>query len=178
MQLAILVGGRSSRMGQPKGRILYEGQTLLERAVSLGAALALPTVLVGEAGDYDDLVPAVPRLVDDPVDVGPLGGLRAALLRADTLLLACDMPHVRPSDLEVLVNAPEGWVALSRRARFEPFAARYRQALLPALEAYLRDGKRSFQGLIRGLPDAQLVEVALDPAVLVDWDTPDDVKGV
>ena len=77
--LGLFVGGRSSRMGRPKGRLRFRGRTLLEHAAQRAHEVGLQPVLVGDASPYADLLAGVPRLADDPSGVGPLGGLRALL---------------------------------------------------------------------------------------------------
>ncbi|MCA9530343.1 MAG: hypothetical protein KC543_09420, partial [Myxococcales bacterium] len=72
--------------------------------------------------------------------------------------------------------SPAAIVAARRgpRAPWEPLFARYdAPRVLPALDAALAEGVRSFQALFGRLE----VEPArgIDPAALTDWDAPDDV---
>lgn len=180
----VMVGGRSSRMGSPKGLLRHptEAITLVERAVQLARTLDLDVVLVGDATPYRALMPDVAALDDAPAGVGPLGGLRALMLRAGprpVVALACDMPFVTRETLRRLVEHPSTAPALCPRrgvdAPWEPLCARYDAALaLPAADATLAAHERALQRWLARLP----VEVFdVDPAELDDWDAPGDVIG-
>ena len=132
--LGVMVGGRSSRMGSPKGLLRHptEPVTLVERAVSLGRDAGLAVVLVGEARDYRAVVPSVEAVPDAPGGVGPLGGMRALMARAgvgSVLAIACDMPFVTRDTVRRLAAHPSGAAALCARrgdqAPWEPFCARW-----------------------------------------------------
>jgi molybdopterin-guanine dinucleotide biosynthesis protein A len=76
----ILAGGRSSRMGRDKSRIIVAGRTLLQRVRSAAAATGLPVRTIR--------TDSVPRC-------GPLGGILTGLKRARSgwcLFIGCDMP--------------------------------------------------------------------------------------
>lgn len=108
----ILAGGRSSRLGGvPKQSLVFQGQTLLERAVAASAG-ARRTVVVGGmdflgAGAPTGIPLAPPSWTsglltcrEDPPFAGPAAAIAAGLATlADnvppaphTLVLACDMP--------------------------------------------------------------------------------------
>ncbi|MGZ4660519.1 MAG: molybdenum cofactor guanylyltransferase [Arthrobacter sp.] len=98
----ILAGGRSSRLGGvPKARLVYEGSTLLERAL-FAARGARAVAVVGP--DPGTLPPGVLSCREDPPFAGPAAAIAAGLEALDrrlgaersdlTLILACDMPRV------------------------------------------------------------------------------------
>jgi molybdopterin-guanine dinucleotide biosynthesis protein A len=170
----VLVGGASSRMGRPKGLLRGpDGRPLAERALAVLREAGLDAALVGVRAEYAALGPAVP---DAAPDAGPLAGLVALLERADgrrVVLLACDMPYVTAADVRALL-AIEGRVVAPRRdGRWEPLCAAYESSVLPEARARLDAGRRSVSGLIEALG---AVEAPIDPAHLVDWDTPADVS--
>lgn len=176
LQLGIFVGGASSRMGQPKGLLRYEGRTLLDRALSLAGALSLQPVLVGDASPYEGHAPGVLRCPDEVRGVGALGGLLPLLRRGPALVMACDMPLLTPSHLQTLIDAPAALIALSRAdAFYDPFPARCAPELCAPIEAQLAQGKTSFQSLLRALNPHQRVLVELPREATLDWDHPDDV---
>ncbi|WP_311380786.1 NTP transferase domain-containing protein [Arthrobacter sp. ISL-28] len=110
----ILAGGRSSRLGgSPKSELIYDGETLLNRAIS-AARGARRIVVVGP--EPQSLPPGVLTCREDPPFAGPAAAIAAGLARlrhpdrslaggnagttgaedavaAYTLILACDMPH-------------------------------------------------------------------------------------
>jgi len=175
MLIGIFVGGASRRMGRPKGNLAAPGgQTLLVRTASLASAFG-EVVLVGDATPYEGVLPELPRVPDDPPNVGPLAGLAALLSRAEdhALALAVDHPHLDASALQTLVNAPAADVVAAREeGRWQPLVARYHARVLGAVRAQLTTGDRSFQALLRRL---EVHEVELSEGALVDWDHPEDL---
>lgn len=86
---AVLAGGRSSRFGSDKAMALLNGRTLLDHATAGLAPHVAEVVMCGRDGG----------LADRPhADMGPLGGLNAALHHAlhhgfvGVLTTGCDMP--------------------------------------------------------------------------------------
>lgn len=174
--LGIFVGGGSTRMGRPKGLLRASGgaETLVERLVRVGREAGLDPVLVGRAEPYAEVVTEVPRIADDPVGVGPIGGLRPLLReRPVAVVVACDMPAVDGALLARLRDA-EGVVA-PRTDRWEPLCARYEAALVSeAIERALDAGELSLQRLLDRVGAAP---IDVGPERLVDWDTPADVSA-
>lgn len=164
------------------------GEPLVVRLRRLAESLDLRCILVGAAPAYAGL--GLPLIADEPPGIGPLGGLRALLLAAESapvIALACDLPFVSRELLARLsaVDAGESSdslragmdvVAAKRQQRWEPLCARYNPSVLPVLDAALTQGERSFQGLLRRL---RVHELRLPPEQeheLGDWDTPEDLK--
>jgi len=91
VEICILAGGKSSRMGRDKSRLRLGGKTLLGRVCQTAKALPLPVRTIRR-----DLVPRC----------GPLGGIYTALKTTSNqavLFLACDMPLVSVALLERLL---------------------------------------------------------------------------
>lgn len=158
-------------MGTPKGLLTIGGEPLLTRLIRQGREAGLEPVLVGRADDYAHLAPEVPRIADALDDAGPIGGL-AALIGTPFVAIACDMPHLTSDDLNRLARDPrDAEVVAARRDDWEPLFARYAPSVRPRFDAYLQTGRRSLRGL---LDRCEVVELAIDPAHLRDWDSPDD----
>jgi molybdopterin-guanine dinucleotide biosynthesis protein A len=179
MLVGIFVGGASKRMGTPKGLLPIDGSTLLARAI---AEVPYPLVLVGDATPYATSLERLLRsewlecLDDRPRGIGPLGGLRALLLRAPrAIALACDMPFFRRADVIALAeHASDAPIVAARRERFEPFFARYDSArVLPAIDDAIARGEHSLQRLFARLEVDEFQPITT--RALEDWDTPDDV---
>ena len=95
----LLCGGRSSRMGQDKARLMLDGQSLLQRGLALLAQAGCQQVFAG--GDYPD----VPAIADLPrwQGRGPLAGIASALMQqpdALWLILPVDMPGITAAVLQ------------------------------------------------------------------------------
>jgi molybdopterin-guanine dinucleotide biosynthesis protein A len=180
--VGILVGGASSRMGTPKGRLPHpDGGTLLEHLVAACEG-AYPCCLVGEATAYEDLARTVRRLPDGRSGVGPIGGLLALLEAAETpfvITVACDMPFVTASTLRELADDPRDCTVLAARADasspWEPMLARWRVAeVAGVIRAAIAQGTFGLSRLMGTLSPERFTPS--DPRALLDWDTPEDVK--
>lgn len=187
--VGVFVGGRARRFGGIAKGLLptSDGRNVVTRLIDIaGAALpGAPIVLVGSASSYAAL--GLPELDDRPPGIGPLGGLRALLLRAGeigrshVLALACDLPAISaelvrrlgreaPAALAVAPRAPQGpWQALS---------ARYAVAALPVVDELVAAGERALQRLFERLgPGAHPLTLAPgEEDLLVDWDRPEDLR--
>ena len=129
----ILIGGRSSRMGQPKHLLTDDyGKTWLEHTVGILKPIVDGIVISG-AGTLPESLTGMPRLVDIPGVVGPLTGILAAsrwLPSVSWLLVACDMPYISAEAVEWLLShrRPSDWGCVPRMigaSHFEPLFALY-----------------------------------------------------
>lgn len=104
----VLVGGNSSRMGQDKARLPFQGKTLVEHVTAAVAEAAGSVTLVGAPERYQSL--GLPVLVDSRTGAGPLAGIHTALSASGAawnLIVACDMPGISASFLRSLLAAAE-----------------------------------------------------------------------
>lgn len=90
----VLAGGRSSRMGQDKALLRFNGRSLIEGALEKlrSLPLAAPPRIVGMRPDLADFAPV---LEDRHPGCGPLGGIAAALEATSTpynVFLPVDLP--------------------------------------------------------------------------------------
>ncbi len=100
---AVLAGGRSRRFGSDKALALFDGTTLIDHALAALAAQCDAVLVCGRPGPGS--------IADRPTpDLGPLGGLNAALHHAAAngftavISAPCDMP-ILPADLVVRLQA-------------------------------------------------------------------------
>src|SRR5215469_5994491 len=87
LSAVILAGGESSRMGQDKARVKFDGQSLIERAVGTVRSSGISEIFVsGRAGtDYSRLHCAV--LHDREPGLGPIAGIERALDSTESSLV-------------------------------------------------------------------------------------------
>ena len=103
---AVLIGGESSRMGQPKSMLRSKGGFVLERIVAQARCVVQEALLVG-AGEVPESLSNMPRLPDVPGLAGPVAGLLSAFRwqpEARWLVLACDLPLLSSQAVEWLVE--------------------------------------------------------------------------
>ena len=171
----VLVGGRSSRMGQDKARLKVGSRYLVEVVAQAVAAVTASPTLIGDPAAFSDL--PLECLPDLRPGLGPLGGLEAALAsnRGElNLVLGCDMPDIQPNDLKRLltVAAETGAlcaVAVDAESRRHPLCAVYHRNALPFVRAALDTRRLRLLDLVEEL---KAVEVHIHSA-LSNLNTPE-----
>lgn len=97
----VLAGGQSSRMGQDKALLVWNGTRAIDRVVYLARSLGSSQILVS-GRDY-----GLPFVADPEPDGGPAAGViaTAAAIQDVTrlLVLAVDAPTLTPHDLQPLL---------------------------------------------------------------------------
>jgi molybdopterin-guanine dinucleotide biosynthesis protein A len=166
---ALMAGGKSTRMGRDKCLIYIHGVPMWQRQMELLSALSQEVFVV--APDRPLWLPDNARWIPDSVrDVGPIGGLAAALTHAtypNVLVLAVDMPSMTADflgKLSQLTDARSGIVP-QIGDRHEPLAAIYPREALPFVKDQLfikKDG--SLQMLLDGLIRAGLMRSYSGPS--------------
>jgi molybdenum cofactor guanylyltransferase len=164
----LLVGGASTRFGSPKALAVVDGQTLAERAWRLLGKACDERIAVGKR-EYE--LPF--DVLDDASDVrapivGVIAGLRAAQ-RDVAVVIPVDMPRLTVESLYRLADACLDVACPSTG----PLPGAYRKTALPALERALAERELALRDAIHELAVAT---VDLDPDVLVNVNTPDDVQ--
>lgn len=141
LEVCILAGGLSRRMGSDKSRLKLGGRTLLARLRATAKSLGFPVRVIRRD--------AVPRC-------GPLGGTYTALKTTDAeavLFLACDMPFVSPELLRAvcfrLDQATEALFVDSKGRPGFPFLLRRRT--FPMVARQIERGELSLHELARRL---------------------------
>src|SRR3954469_1305574 len=109
--VAVLAGGRSSRMGTPKALAPLGGAPLIARPLAAARAAGLPAVVVAKRASP---LPAldVPVVVEPDEPTHPLCGVVAALEAGSAAVVAvvavaCDQPWVTGEVLAALAARPE-----------------------------------------------------------------------
>jgi len=145
VEIAILAGGLSTRMGRDKARLRLGGRTLLAHVKAAARQTGLPVRVIRR-----DLVPRC----------GPLGGVYTALKTTAAeavLLLACDMPFVTAPLLARLVSRlrprTQAVFCATKDGTGFPFLVRTRA--LPRVEEQIRRRRFSLQLLTARLKAAQ-----------------------
>ena len=186
---ALLVGGKSTRMGTDKAWLEIEENNcripLWQRQFELLQELhPAELFLSGEPRwTYPKLLNWVP---DATPNIGPLGGLVSCLRRCTTewlLILAVDLPRMTAQFAQELVDArqPGKGIVPVVGSRSEPLIALYPKAALSLAERHLESGRYRMQGLAAELMSGGLSVAypvrAEDVALFVNWNTPGDRLG-
>jgi molybdopterin-guanine dinucleotide biosynthesis protein A len=179
---AVLVGGRSARMGRSKARLVVAGQPLWRRqSQRLEQAGARPVFLVLRPGQHS--LGGEREIRDRKRDAGPLAGLAAALAASPEQLiavLAVDLPAMDPAwFVHLLRHCHAGRGAVFRGPRgYEPLAAVYPLSCLASAERRLEGGDYALQDFVRELVRRRQVAAVPLPESLVpmaaNWNRPGD----
>ena len=163
LEICILAGGLSTRMGRDKARLRLGGTSLLSRVRTIARVTEYPVRVIRR---------------DVVTRCGPLGGIVTACRtsKAESILfLACDMPFVSQRLLRELIRASgEGravFAAQNNRAGF-PFIIPVRD--LPRVEEQIRHGEFSLQELASKL-EARRARLGSRSHELFNVNTPEDV---
>ena len=108
----ILCGGQSSRMGSDKGLLKLQANTWAQTAIDKLSVLNIPIKISVNSQQYPEykLVFQSTDLITDNITLslkGPLLGVLSAhqqFPREDLFVLACDMPLMDPSLLQILYS--------------------------------------------------------------------------
>lgn len=165
----LLVGGASRRFGSPKALAEVDGETLADRGRRVLAAACEEVLVVGKAGELPFDV------IDDAAEVrAPIAGVVAGLKAAANdvvVFLPVDCPRVTPELLRALGDACRD-AAVPQTG---PLPGAWSKSALPLLEERLRDGPFA---LYRTYDELDVVEMQVDPALVADVDTPDELAGL
>lgn len=152
LKALILSGGKSSRMGQDKGLMIYEGKTWVELAArkiqNLGVDFYV-SVNEGQVEDYSHLFYSG-TLIRDNIEAveGPMKGILSAhkfFPNADWLVLTCDMVLLSEAKVKELILAykeyPDFYSYIFNTDREQPFPGIYSTRLLMQAFNFIMIGK-------------------------------------
>jgi len=161
VEVCILAGGLSTRMGRAKARLRLGNRTLLGHVRKNAAGLGLPVRIIRK-----DLVRRC----------GPLGGIYSALKTTKAfavLFLPCDMPFVSAASLHRCLALFDGSRAVFAVSRGQPaFPVILPVALLPLVARQMEAGRFALHQLARA---AAARRVRLPSRELFNVNTPDDL---
>jgi molybdopterin-guanine dinucleotide biosynthesis protein A len=178
----VLIGGASTRMGQSKSLLRWEGESFLERVLTAVRDRVERVVLLGD-GPLPTAMNNYRRLPDVPGLAGPLAGMLAAMRWEPAVcwvFAACDLPRLRSEAIDWLLGerCPDHWVVLPRvdPKRVEPLLAVYEPQAVELLEELVARGCHS----PRQLEYERRVHMPTPPIELHDcWtnvNTPDEFR--
>jgi len=170
----VLAGGKSSRMGsnRDKSFLDFHGQTMLDRALTVMAAVCDRVTIVGDPVKFAKYESMKNRSVvaDIFAGCGPLAGIHTALVHSSAalnLMLAVDMPFVPSELLAFLFAAAEegenhAIVTVPRTSHgLQPLCAIYRRDFSAAAEQALRAGKYKIDAAFSGMSTRVIEESEL-----------------
>ena len=197
ISVLILAGGQSSRMGQDKALLSWQGIPLLTHICQCSQALSDHIQVLSPWPDrYANLLPkTVENRQELTPGLGPLWALNQGLNDCSgdwLLLLACDMPLLNAARLQQwrsqLVTLPSSCLAyvpqtqsktkpqtaLKSHVYWEPLCGFYQRSSQDALTQFLAQGGRSFQNWLNTIETQAIPLRAEDTTMMHNCNTPAD----
>jgi molybdopterin-guanine dinucleotide biosynthesis protein A len=180
LNVLILSGGQSHRMGQPKALLPYQGQPQIFRLAQMLAPFCAGIYLSCKPEQqslFKDAGWTLPVITDEPSlgDIGPINGLLSAFKTQLTswLVVGCDYPFLTANDFRQLISMrDEGCVATVFRhpetGIAEPLIGIYEPAAGAALVRWLREGNQSLRWFLEKHPTNFVVPSLPDHLKSVD----------
>jgi molybdopterin-guanine dinucleotide biosynthesis protein A len=187
MTAIILSGGQSTRMGRDKALVQIDGIPMIQRAVDLLNPQFEEVLIIGdrreafphlEAKVYPDHIPGL----------GALGGLYTGLRLSSfpyAFCVACDMPFLKSSLIDYLVDQAGGFDAVVPRTAdgFQPLHAVYSKACVPAIEEIISQKRIrifDFYPLVKVRFVEEMEFLSLDPLKesFINVNTPEELASL
>jgi len=154
----LLIGGKSSRMGEDKSELIYHDQTERERLYQLLDSVCDKTYLCHRADQSFEQASII-----DPAD-GPLAAIQAAAEKCPNsglLVLACDTPLLGLEDLNYLISerdpSTQATYYLSNiDNRPEPLCAIYEPSLTSTIKDAVASNKYCPKNLLEAISARKL----------------------
>jgi len=200
----ILAGGAARRLGAARpagGKAACDvgGETLLGRVAAAVAPVIAELLVVGGdplPADLRKRFGGLRQLADSQSGAGPLAAVRDGLadichrrslasrpLPAAVLLVACDLPLLRPSLVRALLGwlppppATAAWVIPEIGSQPQYLFSVCRPALLGPLEAFLATGRRDLRGFATAFAGQAPDQVLMIPPAAWQQIDPQGVAG-
>jgi molybdopterin-guanine dinucleotide biosynthesis protein A len=179
----VLTGGASTRMGKDKALLDRRGEPqLLATFRLLSGHVQSCFVSLREDQREESVRAGLPGIFDEKDGIGPAAGLLAAHGRypdAAWLVLACDLPLLRPSTLQGLIAARDGrHAAIAYRSADdglpEPLCALWEPTALKRLSQQAQAGRYRLRDILQS-GDTLLLPAPSD-GVLDNINTPEDMQ--
>lgn len=115
----ILSAGKSSRLGKPKQLLVYEGETLIERAIGTALEVNCDPIIVVLGAYQKELQQQIrgtaAQIIENPDWEQGMGSSIGAGIKAlqkwgkvdQVIIMLSDQPFVTPTHLEALINTKE-----------------------------------------------------------------------
>jgi len=174
----VLNGGRSSRMGIPKGEMDFLGRPLIERSIDALVEAGASEVIIVGGKPFVANAKGVRSVEDVYPDEGPLGGLITGLLNArmdQAVVLSNDLMSIDGSTIRRILDFGQLADLAIPMAGGVPqvLTALWKVSCLKVLESAFKSGSRSLKSVIGNLDVVEILE--LDDAKFVNANTQSDI---
>ena len=157
----ILAGGLSRRLDyKNKALLKIGGRSIIERIINALSEVTADILLITNSPDEFKHL-EIPMFGDIIPGAGSLGGIYTGLKVSETyhhLIVACDMPFIRPPLLTFLIQQSKGYdvVIPVTPDGHHPTCAIYSRDCIKPIEAQIRSGNLKISDFFRGVKTKRL----------------------
>lgn len=136
----VLAGGKSSRMGNDKGFVPFNGKPMIEYSIRTLKKVCSSISIIANNSDYNSFGYSV--YSDSVSNKGPLAGICTALEKSETtwnIIISCDNPTINPELLVYLIEQSKGFDAVvpCYQGKTYPITAVYSKSCLKSFKHQL-----------------------------------------
>ena len=175
----ILSGGKSSRMGEDKGLMLFEGKSMIEHIIKTVKPLVKDIIIISNNNEYTQFGYHVFK--DIIKDKGPLAGILTGLEQSTTsknLVLSCDTPFINEELIKLVLSYNDYDVVIPEKEnRTHQLIGVYDKSCIAIIKEELANNRLKIKLVINKL-DFKIVDVNhIDARVFHNINTKEDAKA-
>lgn len=156
----ILAGGKSSRMGQDKALLEYEGKYFIEKIATELSCFDEKIIARGNNSSLTGITDSNWKIIPDIYpDHGPMGGLHASLKNCESeamFVTTCDMPLITGelakricSEMTENTEEYDAVIAVSDDGKYHPLCGVYKKKLYKEMEEYLQKDNNRVMAVLK-----------------------------
>ncbi len=178
----ILIGGKSTRMGEEKYLIGINGKPQYAFLHDLLKAAGVDVFLSINMGQSQAIPPSFNTIVDQYTEIGPMGGLISAIAqdsKCSWLVVACDLIHLDQEGLQNLIEAnEEAYDIVTYQQEDSPFFETTCTLYNPGSYILLRRALRNREYSLQNILKKSCVKSVIPhkPEILHNVNAPEDLK--
>lgn len=147
----ILAGGKSLRMGEDKGLILFNGKPMIAYVIEQLKPTVQKVIIVSNNKAYEQF--GLEVISDLVTDIGPAGGIFTALSNTDVdynFICSCDMPFIKTDAINFLIEHSIGFdiTVAVHHDKIQPLFGVYSKSCLPEWKNQIQKNNFKLQELI------------------------------
>jgi molybdopterin-guanine dinucleotide biosynthesis protein A len=176
----ILAGGKSARMGEDKGLMLFEGKAMIEHIIKTVKPLVQEIIIIANNKEYDQF--GYPVFEDIIKEKGPLAGILTGLQQSTSdhnLVLSCDTPFVNKELLKLVLTHLNNYdvVIPEKENRTHQLIGAYNKACARVINAAISKNELKIRLAIEEL-NVKIVDANhIDERIFHNINTKEDAKA-
>lgn len=177
----ILAGGKSSRMGEDKALLEYEGKYFIEKIAEELSFFEEKIIARGSNSNLDGITGSDWKIIPDIYqDHGPMGGMHAALkeCKSDAMYaVTCDMPLITTELVQKLCIEIEDYdavIAVTDEGKYHPLCGVYKKQLHKSMEEHLQKDYNRMMEVLKKCNLKYLYLNAEESRMLMNVNTPEE----